>query len=592
MNACVLCPHDGREGAPRFRAMPCRAKSGLCLLVLLLCALLSLTAPVRAASEVVSKAVSVVPPMSVFVEQDARVTVDQALALLREGRFQPVADAVPKFGIGSPPVWLHFQVTHTGLAPLAHRMFVGVPWLDQVDVYVLHDGQVVAAMQAGDADPALRGPVGSLGFAFDHAFRSGMSEVLLRVRSADPMVLPVRVLALEEATALQRRHDYGFGLLYGYLLALMAYNAMIFLGLRDRSHLDYLLYVGTFFLLSLAYSGHGLAWLWPGRTGLQQYVILVLMVLLACFGLRFANGFLGLSTQMPGMQRKLRAFCVTALLIMACCVLLGLQAAAAVVAFVVVLAFSVLMCWLGGVGLRLGTDGAAYFLFGALAGMLGAAITALAVWRGLPFSDGAFHAAELGFAVDGTVLALALADRMRRIRLKQLKAEHLAAIDPLTGLRNRRAFMQLAAPLWSTAVRNDRPLALIVLDLDHFKLINDTYGHATGDEVLVEAARVIERDCRAGDITARWGGEEFIVLMPETTSLQAHAMAERLLVGVRGIAIERDGVRLALSASVGVAGRGAHPDFEALIREADAWMYSAKRGGRNRVSGLAQPSPA
>ena len=533
-----------------------------------------------------------VQSMSTFVERDASLTVEEALTLQRAGGFEPVKAAVPKFGIGSQPVWLHLQVVNAGEAPLPQRLFVGVPWLDRVDLHIVQDGQVVARMQAGDSDPALRGAVGSLGYGFDHAFARGVSDVLIRVRSAEPLVLPVRLLAPDEASALQRRHDYGFGLLYGYLLALIAYNAMIFVGLRDRSHLDYLLYVGTFVLLSLSYSGHGLAWLWPGRTGLQQYVILVLMVVLACVGLRFAKGFLGLSAGPPGTQRILRAFSVTALLLMACCVLLGLQAVAAVVAFVVVLSFSVLMCWLGIVGVRLEKVGAPYFLFGALTGMVGAATTALAVWRGLPFSDFAFHAAELGFAVDGTVLALALADRMRRIRLQQLKAEHLAAIDPLTGLRNRRAFLQQTAPLWSTAVRNDRPLAVIVLDLDHFKLINDTYGHGTGDEVLVEAAKVIEHSCRAGDIPARWGGEEFIVLMPETTSVQAIAMAERVLVGVRAIAIERDGHRLDLSASVGVAGRGAHPDLESLIREADAWMYSAKRGGRDRVSGLAQPVPA
>ncbi|WP_341648158.1 diguanylate cyclase [Thauera humireducens] len=492
---------------------------------------------------------------------------------------------MPKFGIGAPPVWFHFAVDHAGSGPLLRQLLAGVPWIERLEVFVLQDGQLRAVQRAGDGEAGLRGPMGSLGFAFDLAFAPGHSDVLIRAQTADPLVMPLRLLPPDEAIELQRRHDYGFGLLYGFLLALIAYNAMIFIGLRHRSHLDYVLYVGTFLLLSLAYSGHGVARFWPGQAGFQQYVILMLMVLLAAMGLRFASGFLHLETIVPRAHRGVRGFYLAALLAIGACTLFGLQSAAVFMAFVVVQVFSVLMCLLGVVGLRARQDGAPYFLAGAVSGMLGASVTAMAVWRGMPFTEFTFHAAELGFAVDGTILALALADRMRRIREQQLRAEHLAAFDPLTGLRNRRAFAEHAAPVWSTARRHGRPLSVIVLDLDHFKRINDSHGHAIGDTVLVAAARAIERDCRAGDIAARWGGEEFIVLMPETTGQQAWAMAERLLASVRSIDIPLGGERLGVSASVGVAEWRGHDDLEALIREADAWMYASKRAGRDRVSG-------
>ncbi|AMO39164.1 diguanylate cyclase [Thauera humireducens] len=510
---------------------------------------------------------------------------EQALALQREGRFRDLPAGVPKFGIGAPPVWFHFAVDHAGSGPLLRQLLAGVPWIERLEVFVLQDGQLRAVQRAGDGEAGLRGPMGSLGFAFDLAFAPGHSDVLIRAQTADPLVMPLRLLPADEAIELQRRHDYGFGLLYGFLLALIAYNAMIFIGLRHRSHLDYVLYVGTFLLLSLAYSGHGVARLWPGQAGFQQYVILMLMVLLAAMGLRFASGFLHLEKIAPRAHRGVRGFYLAALLAIGACTLFGLQSVAVFTAFFVVQVFSVLMCLLGVVGLRARQDGAPYFMAGAVSGMLGAAVTAMAVWRGMPFTELTFRAAELGFAVDGTILALALADRMRRIREQQLRAEHLAAFDPLTGLRNRRAFAEHAAPVWSTARRHGRPLSVIVLDLDHFKRINDSHGHAIGDTVLVAAARAIERDCRAGDIAARWGGEEFIVLMPETTGQQAWAMAERLLASVRSIDIPLGGERLGVSASVGVAEWRGHDDLEALIREADAWMYASKRAGRDRVSG-------
>jgi diguanylate cyclase (GGDEF)-like protein len=525
------------------------------------------------------------PGLAVLLEDGAVLGAEQALALQREGRFRDLPAGVPKFGIGSRPAWIHLAVDHAGSEPLPRQLLTGVPWVERLDVFVLQDGQVRSVQQAGDGDAALRGPMGSLGFAFDLSFAPGRSDVLIRAQTADPLVMPLRLLPLDEAIELQRRHDYGFGLLYGFLLALIAYNAMIFIGLRHRSHLDYVLYVGTFLLLSLAYSGHGIARLWPGQAGFQQYVILVLMVVLACMGLRFASGFLRLEQIAPRAVWGVRGFCLAALLAIGACTLFGLQSAAVFTAFVVVQVFSVLMCLIGVVGLRARQDGAPYFLAGAVSGMVGASVTAMAVWRGLPFTELTFHAAEFGFAVDGTILALALADRMRRIRVQQLQAEHLAALDPLTGLRNRRAFAEQAAPVWSTARRHGRPLSVIVLDLDHFKRINDSHGHSIGDAVLVAAARAIERDCRAGDIAARWGGEEFIVLMPETSGQQAWAMAERLLDSVRSIDLSLGGERLGVSASVGVAEWRGHDDLEELIREADAWMYASKRAGRDRVSG-------
>jgi diguanylate cyclase (GGDEF)-like protein len=570
-----------RDAAPSHARAP---GAGTPYRLLLLGFLLVLAALVQAGSA--DAADPRAPRLAMLLEDGGpALGAEQALALQRDGRFRDLPAGVPKFGIGAPPVWFHFAVDHAGSGPLLRQLLAGVPWIERLEVFLLQDGQLRAAQRAGDGEAGLRGPMGSLGFAFDLAFAPGHSDVLIRAQTADPLVMPLRLLPADEAIELQRQHDYGFGLLYGFLLALIAYNAMIFIGLRHRSHLDYVLYVGTFLLLSLAYSGHGIARLWPGQAGFQQYVILMLMVLLAAMGLRFASGFLHLETIAPRAHRGVRGFYLAALLAIGACTLFGLQSAAVFTAFVVVQVFSVLMCLLGVVGLRARQDGAPYFLAGAVSGMLGASVTAMAVWRGMPFTEFTFHAAELGFAVDGTILALALADRMRRIREQQLRAEHLAAFDPLTGLRNRRAFAEHAAPVWSTARRHGRPLSVIVLDLDHFKRINDSHGHAIGDTVLVAAARAIERDCRAGDIAARWGGEEFIVLMPETTGQQAWAMAERLLASVRSIDIPLGGERLGVSASVGVAEWRGHDDLEALIREADAWMYASKRAGRDRVSG-------
>lgn len=523
-----------------------------------------------------------------LVEHGGAMTLEEALAAQRAGRFAAAVAAVPKFGIGAPPVWLHLALDNRAETGQLRHIIAGVPWMDRLDVYLLRDAQLVGHVAAGDGALGRQAPVGSLGFVIEHVFEPGVTEIFVRAESPDPLLVPLRLLARDEAQAAQRTHDYGYGLLYGYLLALVAYNLMLYLGLRDRSQLDYVLYVGSFALLSLAYSGHGQIWLWPGQPELQRYAILVLMVLFGCMGLRFATSFLGLARSLPGLFRTALALSFGGGAAMALCVMFDWQAAAAVVAFLFTLAFIATMVWIGVVSVRHDRIAAPYFLVGALIAMAGTAITTLAVWQGLPYFAWALHAAEVGVALDGTVLTLALAYRMRRLRGERLRAEYLATSDPLTGLRNRRAFAAEAAALWQAAQDTGRPLSVIVLDLDHFKVLNDSRGHAAGDRALVAVARLLEQGSRQGDLVARWGGEEFVMLMPDTALEPARTIGLRLLEAIRNAAVVHAGKPLALSASVGVAERGAHADLEALIGDADRWMYAAKQAGRGCVCCSAQ----
>ena len=191
-----------------------------------------------------------------------------------------------------------------------------------------------------------------------------------------------------------------------------------------------------------------------------------------------------------------------------------------------------------------------------------------------------------GVVIEGILFALALAHRMRKVQLARRQAEYLANIDPLTGLLNRRSFFSRANPLWSTARRNKRPLSVMMVDIDHFKRINDQYGHAVGDQVLQAVSERLTAACRSGDVAARWGGEEFVIVLPETQAAQAGQLAERLRATIEAMEIRSNDERtFSLSASFGIAGYVDHEDLEQLIRESDHWLYQAKQGGRNRVAG-------
>lgn len=180
-----------------------------------------------------------------------------------------------------------------------------------------------------------------------------------------------------------------------------------------------------------------------------------------------------------------------------------------------------------------------------------------------------------------------------RAQLRQIAAElavanrrlaNAALTDLLTGLPNRRAAMDQLQQTWSAAVRSGRQFAVLVLDIDHFKHINDSYGHAAGDVVLREVATVLRRAARREDSVCRIGGEEFLVICPNADREAARLIAERLRDALASRPIAIGNIVHTVTISVGVAERETDmPEPDALISTADRALYQAKAGGRNRV---------
>ena len=175
----------------------------------------------------------------------------------------------------------------------------------------------------------------------------------------------------------------------------------------------------------------------------------------------------------------------------------------------------------------------------------------------------------------------------QRILDLEARLADMARRDLLTGLCNRRALYETLQAEYSQAARETRPLGLILVDLDHFKLINDQYGHPVGDQVLQLVAQTLEKNKRAYDCVGRWGGEEFLVILPNTDLVQAALVAERLrgIIAATRFPIEGKGV-IELSASMGVT--SSEQDFatlslETLLKQSDEALYHAKDAGRNRV---------
>jgi diguanylate cyclase (GGDEF)-like protein len=169
-----------------------------------------------------------------------------------------------------------------------------------------------------------------------------------------------------------------------------------------------------------------------------------------------------------------------------------------------------------------------------------------------------------------------------QLRQRNADLDRLSRTDVLTGMYNRRHLEQELARLHDDAIRHGAPLCVVLLDLDRFKLINDTYGHATGDDVLQTFAGRLSAELRAGDIGGRWGGEEFLVIAPRTDLASAQALAERIRSVTEAEPIITGGDAVAVTVSGGCAlGPGDSP--ASLVQIADHCLYAAKAEGRNRV---------
>lgn len=165
-----------------------------------------------------------------------------------------------------------------------------------------------------------------------------------------------------------------------------------------------------------------------------------------------------------------------------------------------------------------------------------------------------------------------------------------ATCDPLTGLWNRRELMRKLEHEMARSGRYGHPLAVIMLDIDHFKRVNDTHGHQAGDQVLKELAGFIQATVRDSDLVARYGGEEILVLCPETDGGVAGQLAERIRRHVEEATIVTSSARIQVTVSLGVAAYPELPTGTDLIQAADAAMYRAKQSGRNRVCAAAAPA--
>ena len=493
-------------------------------------------------------------------------------------------EPILSFGINANPIWLKFEFTNSADQPAQRFLRFETSWLDRIELFFVVDGKLTREEKGGDYYPFQAREQNDRFVVFSHDYLPGSTGVYVRVESQDPLIIPMYLYKSDELVANKVNQGYVYGLIYGFLAALLAYNALLAFSLKSRRYLFYAQYLCFFLLMNASYTGHAYKWFWPEAPIWQQWSNPILMLLYVISGLLFAMRFLGSRIHLPKLHKVIATYCSVLTLIAAICVLLGSNVVLLYTAFIAIIPFSALMIVSGAVALISGMKAARYFLAATIFATLGAAYTSFTVSGVFDYSDLGFHAVEIGMLIEAVLFALALSHQFKISQEDKVRAEKLADIDQLTGLYNRRGFDKILAPLFSTAQRNERKISLLLLDIDHFKMINDQYGHLAGDKVITHLSTLLLEEARTGDVVARWGGEEFILLLPETDSSEALSLAERLVRRAADLTILFEQQEITFTVSIGVASLMIDDkSFLQLLDKADHALYKAKADGRNRV---------
>lgn len=590
------------SGVPAF-PIPMRLATWLCLL---LCAL---AWPVKA--ELVLRddtpAIELLGQVDYLADPEGNLTLDDVRATPE--RFQnSAARRDLSFGYVSGAIWLRLHVKSEASRLHLWRLEISYPSLDRVQLHDVGSDGVHLSL-AGDMVPYAERSIGNRTPVFETRLHPGESRTLyLRASSEGSMTLSS---TLWPARAFEQHSLNGYvvhALYGGVLIALGLYNFLLFLALRERPFLFYVLFMLTFGIGVVALNGFGPQYLWPNAGWWTNRALPAGLTLASAASILFTRSFLDTPSWLPRWDRLLRL-----LLVIMCCaavatLLLPVQRALQTMS-ISGLALSLMLLITGFLSVRHRVPGARLFVLAWLMLLTGALMLALRNFALIPTNTITLYAMQIGSSLEMILLSLALAARFNEHKRQKEKAlqlhekeleqhvaertealeianqrlRNLALKDPLTGLANRTALQQQLDMAIRRTQRRQELLAVMLIDLDGFKPINDQHGHGLGDQVLSEIARRLLHCARETDLVARLGGDEFILICETVQSAQgASEVAERVLKAIAQ-PISLGALRVQVGASIGIALSHGEEDGTLLIRQADAAMYKAKAAGRNRV---------
>jgi diguanylate cyclase (GGDEF)-like protein len=531
--------------------------------------------------------------------------------------------SAPSFGFSNSAHWLNFTICGTQNPTQKDAVLeIAYPLLDFVDLYVVDNKNIILTSKTGDHISFSQRPEQHRNFIFNLPILDQNLDIFIRVVTESSVQIPVK---LYSANGFFRHNQTSLvvqGYYFGIILAMILYNTFLFFSLKEWPYLLYVLFTFSYFNFQGVLQGFFQQYAFDS-VWWQNHALLFFGYMTICLANWFAISFLKLGEKSHLMKRILNTMAGVAAL---SCAFASFLPYGPMVKLMLILAIpsSTLIIW---AGLRLWWSGHLPARIFTLAWftLLGSFVLAsLSKFGLLPRVFWTENIMQIGGVLEVVLLSIALGERINEEKrqrilaeqnlsnslermvkertlalkkaLKQLETANIALdkmtlTDGLTQISNRRAFDTCIEQEFNDAKENGTPVSLIMIDIDHFKNFNDTYGHQMGDEVIKNVAQILRTlATRPKDIAFRYGGEEFAVVLSATDRSGAVTVAEKIRATIEATRMQINNTSCSVTISAGISivnskiANTPVQDVEDFIRIADSQLYEAKSNGRNRVS--------
>ncbi|UTF58659.1 diguanylate cyclase [Gilvimarinus sp. DA14] len=520
-----------------------------------------------------------------YLSSEKRLNLEQAESA---AQWQSFNAAQMNQGISNRDYWIRFTLANSTERPQVRFLVSQTSYLDNLNViYSAADGSL-RSIELSDRQPfASR--------AIDHRTLVAPIELPARAQTQvyvqaynqkpDSVTLGFRLFNEREFRQLQQRDYTALGIFYGALAILVIMSLVFAVMLRQLNALYYALFLLATALMWLPLNGLGFQWLWPKAVYWHNEGFHLSYLVFVFFALQFSKNFLQLAHLSPKLLRVFNAVQWVAL-VTAAIRLAGFYLPVLVLSFALLVVLGIIIPLASAVVWRRGLGYAFWSLLAWLlyaAGLITSIISAATQW--LPWGMTPLLMVQTASMLESMFLMIGMATWLVSLELDRQKALSLANEDPLTGLGNRRCLQAAFEQSKSSPEQDTRPSYLIMIDLDYFKAINDTYGHDAGDQVLREVGQLLKRSCREEDVVTRYGGEEFAILLRAADQNRALAIAERIRQEFSATPTRYRHHEIAHTLCCGIAEVSNpqwQPSAQEMMRHADEALYQAKAAGRNQ----------
>ncbi|MCF8067147.1 MAG: sensor domain-containing diguanylate cyclase [Desulfobacterales bacterium] len=551
-------------------------------------------------------------------------------------KFQKSDSPAPNFGFSESVYWLKFKLNFN--LPSSKLKWVLVqkyPFIDSITLYVPDGMGDYTVKLTGRNFPFTKRDIKHRmpNFIMPVSVASADREITcyMRYSTESSIVIPLQLYSYDAFIKLDHEYQIGLGVFYGMLLLIALYSLFLYFFLSDRNYLYYFLFIFSFSLWVMNLNGTSYEYLWPELVWWNKKSFTIVGGLCLFGIIKLTQAFLSTKENTPRLDNILSIFSYGCLALMVLTVFLPYARNVRLLILITLTLLPILIITSIYYVVK-GFHQAYFYLASWIMLFVGAIVSSMKTAGFIPHTFLTNNAIQIGFVFQAFFIALALTERFKiaesekddakaeaaqslkkadfvrhemigileaRVKERTQKLqeamnevsrqkeilETVASTDPLTGINNRRYFYEHAVIEFDRCKRHGQPLSIIMIDIDHFKGINDSHGHKVGDQVLIDMTADFSERMRGSDVFARFGGEEFIVLLPQTDLKASMILAERLRLAAMDLPIKDvTKGRKSFTVSIGVSEMTAKDnDFDKVIQRADDALYTAKQTGRNRV---------